>query len=98
MVGEDGEEYLLVPLSAHTSGLKFNLHETLQPNLMYSFVIDFDAARSVVRTGNDKFILKPVIRTYAETFGGSIKDTIVPPDAVAYIQLANETDTLISLP
>jgi hypothetical protein len=65
---------------------------------MYSFVIDFDAARSVVKTGNDKFILKPVIRTYAETFGGSIKGVVIPADAVAYVQLANETDTLISLP
>ena len=98
VIGEDGKEYPLSTPSAQTSGLKFNLHETLHPNLMYSFVIDFDAARSVVKTGNDKFILKPVIRTYAETFGGSIKGVVIPADAVAYVQLANETDTLISLP
>ena len=42
--------------------------------------------------------MQPVIRTYAETFGGSLKGVVIPPDAVAYLQLTNETDTLISLP
>jgi hypothetical protein len=42
--------------------------------------------------------LQQVIRTYAETFGGSLKGAVIPPDAVAYVQSTNETDTLISLP
>ncbi|HRS42180.1 MAG TPA: hypothetical protein P5174_09235 [Dysgonamonadaceae bacterium] len=42
--------------------------------------------------------MQPVIRTYAETFGGSLKGAVIPPDAVAYVQSTNETDTLISLP
>jgi hypothetical protein len=96
---KDGEEYPLQTPSAQVSGIKLNLHEVLLPDLMYSFVIDFDAARSVVQTGNhDKFILKPVIRTYAETFGGSIKGVVTPPDAVVYVQLVKETDTLITFP
>lgn len=97
-VVKDGVEYPLKTPSAQASGLKFNLHETLLPDLMNSFVIDFDATRSVVKTGKDKFILKPVIRTYAEAFGGSIKGVVIPPEAVAYVQLIKETDTLVSLP
>lgn len=94
----DGEVHSLKTPSAQTSGLKFNLHDVLLPDMMYSFVIDFDASRSVVRTGNDKFILKPVIRTYADAFGGSIKGYVVPADSVDYVQLVSGMDTLISLP
>jgi len=94
----DGELYSLQTPSAQTSGLKFNLHDVLQPNMMYSFVIDFDASRSVVETGNNNYILKPVIRTYADAYGGSIKGTVVPADSVNYVQLVSGEDTLISLP
>jgi len=94
----DGEVYNLKTPSAQTSGLKFNLHDLLLPDLMYSFVIDFDASRSVVKTGNMNYILKPVIRTYADALGGSVKGTVVPADSVAFVQLVNGEDTLISLP
>ena len=94
----DGAVHSLKTPSAQTSGLKFNLHDVLMPDMMYSFVIDFDASRSVVRTGNEKFILKPVIRTYADAFGGSIKGSVVPADSVDYVQLVSGVDTLISLP
>lgn len=94
----DGEVHSLKTPSAQTSGLKFNLHEVLMPDMLYSFVIDFDASRSVVRTGNENFILKPVIRTYADAFGGSIKGFVVPGDSVDYVQLVSGVDTLISLP
>lgn len=66
---KDGVEHPLKTPSAQTSGLKFNLHETLLADMAYSFVIDFDASRSVVTTGNNKYILKPVIRTFAEAWG-----------------------------
>jgi len=94
----DGVDHPLKTPSAQSSGLKFNLHDVLVPDLMYSFVIDFDASRSVVRTGNDKYILKPVIRTYADAFGGTIKGFALPSDSVAYVQVINDEDTLISLP
>jgi len=95
----DGMDYALKTPSAQTSGLKFNLHSVLLSDLMYSFVIDFDASRSVVKTGNGKYILKPVIRTYADAFGGTIKGYALPADsAVSYVQIINDDDTLISLP
>lgn len=96
----DGVEHDLKTPSAQISGLKFNLHETLLPDLAYSFVIDFDAARSVVRKGNGTYSLKPVIRTYAESSGGTIKGRALPADTVgvSYVQIINGGDTLISLP
>ncbi len=94
----DGVDYPLKTPSAQTSGLKFNLHSVLLSDLMYSFVIDFDASRSVVKTGNGKYILKPVIRTYADAFGGSITGFALPDSAVSYVQIINAGDTLISMP
>lgn len=94
----DGVTYPLTTPSAKQSGLKFNLHETLVSDMMYSFTIDFDAARSVVRTGNGKYILKPVIRTFADAFGGTIRGVVLPAEAFPYVQLVKGTDTLISLP
>lgn len=97
-VVKDGVEYDLKTPSAQTSGLKFNLHETLLADMMYSFVIDFDASRSVVVTGNNKHILKPSIRTFAETYGATLKGYVLPREANAYVQITKATDTLLSLP
>lgn len=94
----DGKEYPLKTPSAQTSGLKFSLHETLLADKMYKFVIDFDAARSVVATGNNKYILHPVIRTYAKDWGATLRGFVLPPEANAFVQITKATDTLISLP
>lgn len=96
----EGVSHDLATPSAQTSGLKFNLHETLLPDLAYSFVIDFDASRSVVKRGDDSYLLKPVIRTYADTYGGSIKGIALPADTVGvgYVQIINGEDTLIAIP
>ena len=98
----DGMEYDLDTPSAQQSGIKLNLHQTLLPGVAYSFVMDFDAARSVVARGNGTYGLKPVIRTYAEAFGGSIKGVALPARVdtagVAYVQIVNDGDTLISIP
>jgi hypothetical protein len=96
----NGVTYDLTTPSAQTSGRKFNMHEPLLPDLTYSFVIELDAARSVVKRGNGTYLLKPVIRTYAEAFGGTIMGRALPADTVgvSYVQIINEGDTLISLP
>jgi len=62
----DSTYYDLETPSAETSGLKFQLKADLEEGQVYRMWIDFDAARSVMETGNGKFILHPVIRTFAE--------------------------------
>jgi Domain of unknown function (DUF4382) len=47
--------------SGSESGLKIKLNKKLHATLD-SLVIDFDAALSIVKTGNDKYILKPVLK------------------------------------
>jgi hypothetical protein len=77
----DGQVYPLETPSAQQSGLKLNIHQDVNEGILYKLIMDFDASRSIVKTGNGKYILKPVIRTTLEAMGGSIKG-FVKPDSV----------------
>lgn len=57
---------LKVP-SGEESGLKINLHETIQPHSIMEIVLDFDAATSVVESGVGRYHLKPVIKVKSVT-------------------------------
>ncbi|WP_338768113.1 DUF4382 domain-containing protein [Bernardetia sp. ABR2-2B] len=71
---EDGETIPLRTPSAQQSGLKLKINTTLEADLKYVIVLDFDAARSIVKAGNSgNYNLKPVIRTFVESDGGSLK-------------------------
>ncbi|HZE84430.1 MAG TPA: DUF4382 domain-containing protein [Puia sp.] len=95
----NGQSYPLKTPSAQQSGLKFNIHSTLTAGIVYRLWIDFDANRSIVSAGNSgKYLLKPVIRTYAEAIGGSIKGYVLPPAAKPQVWAAMGTDTLLALP
>ena len=61
-VTENGETSELITPSGQTSGLKIPLNVTLQPGFAYMVKLDFDPYQSVVKTGNGKYNLKPVIK------------------------------------
>ena len=93
-----GQSYPLKTPSAQESGLKLNIHASLTAGIEYRLWIDFDAGRSIVTTGNGKYILKPVIRTYSEAIGGSIKGVVEPAAAKPEVFAVQGTDTLLALP
>ncbi|WP_298530953.1 DUF4382 domain-containing protein [uncultured Algibacter sp.] len=76
----EGEEEL-IPLdtpSAQQSGLKLNLDEELEAGFVYSFILDWDVQKSIVKAGNSgKYILKPVIKVNAEISSGSISGKVI---------------------
>jgi len=90
----DGDTLELKVPSGSQSGLKVNLHQEIVEGENYKLVIDFDASRSVVSQGNGKYILKPVIRVFSETSGGTIKGNVDPTDALPFVSAVNETDTI----
>ena len=59
----DGTSYPLSTPSADQSGLKLQVHQALEAGVLYTVLLDFDANKSVVVTGNNTYKLKPVIRT-----------------------------------
>ncbi|MFV5695344.1 DUF4382 domain-containing protein [Flavobacterium sp. LB3P122] len=77
--------YPLSTPSADQSGLKLQVHQTLQQGILYSVLLDFDANKSIVNTGNGAYKLKPVIRTIEAAISGSIKGKITPVGSLAVI-------------
>ena len=90
----DGKTYPLSTPSAEQSGLKFNWHQTLEAGGAYNVWIDFDAAKSVVKTGNGTYKLKPVIRTFSELTDGQIKGYLKPTEAKGLVHVIKATDTI----
>ncbi|MFM7838147.1 MAG: DUF4382 domain-containing protein, partial [Chitinophagaceae bacterium] len=82
--------------SAQQSGLKLNIQQDIVNGVLYKLLLDFDAAKSVVQTGNGKFILKPVIRTILDAQGGSIAGVVRPESFVSAILTIKGTDTVAS--
>lgn len=74
----DSIKYPLSTPSAEQSGLKLQVHQTLQAGILYSVLLDFDANQSIVLEGNGTYKLKPVIRTIEAAISGAIKGKVSP--------------------
>lgn len=69
-----------VPLktpSAQQSGLKLKLNEELEPGFSYTYILDWDVQKSIIKAGNSgNYNLKPVIKMSAEVNSGSISGSV----------------------
>jgi hypothetical protein len=89
----------MIPLetpSAQQSGLKLNIHHDVSAGILYTLLMDFDVAKSIVKTGNDRYILKPVIRTVLQAAGGTLQGYVRPfnfPTAILVFRGPNDTVT-----
>jgi hypothetical protein len=90
----DGVVHDLNTPSAQQSGLKLNVHQEFFAGESYAYVIDFDAQRSIVETGNGKYNLKPVIRVFTEAVTGSIQGVVDPPESKPVIFALRDKDTV----
>jgi len=80
-------EYLLI----------HDVDASLAANIITSIVIDINAALSV-RESNGSYLLDPRARAFPETFGGSLKGYVLPPEASPVVLITREEDSLITLP
>jgi len=83
--------------SGMQSGIKINIDETVPSSGDYSIMIDFNAERSIIATGNNKYIMKPVLRAYVVEATSSIKGYISPAKLPTKIFVINETDTIATI-
>lgn len=81
--------YPLSTPSADQSGLKLQVHQTLEAGVQYSVLLDFDAYKSIVLTGNGTYKLKPVIRTIEAAINGSIQGKITPVGILANVTVTS---------
>jgi Domain of unknown function (DUF4382) len=92
----NGQNIPLQTPSAQQSGLKLNVQQKIASGILYTITLDFDAAKSIVKTGNDKYILKPVIRTVFNAVGGSIKGVVLPDTVTTAVYALQPPDTVAS--
>lgn len=95
-VNVNGTSIPLETPSGQQSGLKLNIQQDVMSGLLYTLLLDFDAAKSIVKTGNGKYILKPVIRTVVQAAGGSIAGYVKPFDIRTAVIAINGNDTVAS--
>ena len=77
----NGDSLPLNTPSAQQSGLKLKMEEVLEPNISYTFLLDFVVDESIVIAGNSGNInLKPVIRASVEANAGAISGSVDPFD------------------
>lgn len=89
----NGVPYDLEIPSGSQSGLKLNIQAAITEGVKYVLVLDFDASRSIVVTGNSRYQLKPVIKTVATAVSGSLTIVVVPATANPTIWAIAGTDT-----
>lgn len=94
---EGGVSYPLSTPSAQESGVKLNLNQTFVAGGAYDVWVDFDAAKSILKTGNGQYKLKPVIRAYSAATVGRIKGYVLPLNAFATVYAVNGTDTAAAI-
>ena len=95
----NGQTYNLKTPSAQQSGLKIKINQDVNGGITYKLLLDFDASRSIVQTGNgnnnnEKYILKPVIRASLEAIGGSVKGYVLPNSFPTAVYAIQGTDTV----
>ena len=81
---------LTVP-SGQQSGLKIRINEILEDGITYKITLDFEAGKSVVKTGNGKYILKPSIRAITEAASGAIRGSVNPAGIIPITLMAADT-------
>jgi hypothetical protein len=91
-----GQPVALRTPSAQQSGLKLQVHFTVEANRLIDLVLDFDACKSIVKAGRSgQFILKPVI-SVTPRFVASIQGTVTSTMAVtATTVTAQQNGTIV---
>ncbi|WP_372642144.1 DUF4382 domain-containing protein [Ancylomarina sp.] len=98
-LGQNGEVVDLDTPSASQSGLKIKIHTQIEAGVTYKLVLDFDAAKSIVKAGNSgKYNLKPVIRAKMEAQTGAIKGVVDPADIECVVYAIVGTDSISTYP
>ncbi len=80
---------VMIALKVPSNEIKLNIHATIQANVTYKMVLDFDANRSFVSNAGG-LILKPVIKVLTTESTGSISGS-VNTKASVYVYGNNDT-------
>ncbi|HET9056121.1 MAG TPA: DUF4382 domain-containing protein [Chitinophagaceae bacterium] len=82
--------------SAQQSGLKVQIHQDVTGGALYRLILDFDAAKSIVKAGNSgNYLLKPVLRVISFLpSGGNVKGVVSPDSILTTVYAIKGVDTV----
>ncbi|NGP86815.1 DUF4382 domain-containing protein [Fodinibius halophilus] len=96
----DGKSHNLFVPGGNETGVKLPVNAEIKPDITYTLLLDFDAARSVVERGNEQsgisYLLQPVISASNQAETGNIAGTVEPVDANPFVYAIAADDTLSS--
>ena len=95
---DNGVKHDLTVPSGTQTGIKLNHAFTILPNTLYELLLDFNVDKSIHITGNNKYMLKPVIRCVPIVTSGIIAGQVLPLDAQAKVFTTVGTDTVTTYP
>lgn len=87
----DGQTFPLNTPSAQQSGLKIQVHETLEEDVFYEYILDFDVEESIVVLGNGGYNLKPVINASLISDAGQIAGVVYPAEYQVLVTAVDAT-------
>jgi hypothetical protein len=90
----DGVTHPLTVPSGLQTGVKLVGNFDIAPNGLTDVALDFDAQRSVLRTGNGSYKLKPVVRAMTFSSAGSISGTVLPAGVATTVYALQAPDTI----
>jgi hypothetical protein len=90
----NGSSHPLEIPSGPQTGLKLIHSFVIVPYALYEVIVDFDAGRSIVVTGNGRYKLKPVLRAQARQISGDIEGSVLPAVARSTVTTAVGLDTV----
>ncbi len=93
----DGTAYPLEIPSGEQTGIKLNHQFEIKSGLIYELLLDFDAGRSILLTGNGQYKLHPVIRLIPLVISGTISGRINPSSAAGYVYAISREDTAATI-
>ena len=91
---DQGVKHDLEIPSGSQTGLKLTHQFTIEAGKLYELILDFNAEKSIIITGNGKYKLKPTIRVIPMVISGSIAGQVLPLDAQPIIWTVYGTDTI----
>lgn len=96
VVTKSDDKINLTTPSGQQSGLKVQIHQEVTGGMLYRLILDFDAAKSIVKAGESgKYILKPVLRVISfEPSGGNLKGVVVPDSIRTTVYAIMGIDTI----
>jgi Domain of unknown function (DUF4382) len=96
IITKDDKKITLTTPSAQQSGLKVQVKQEVSGGVLYRLILDFDAAKSIVKAGNSgKYLLKPVLRIISFLpSGGNIKGVVAPDSTQTFVYAIKGADTV----